>query len=78
MSAAEGTLSNAFDFLHQLMRMKDPQELAQLQCEFVSRQAQVLAEQTKEFGQTLMQGTGELAKTTERTAETIRKLSEAA
>jgi hypothetical protein len=77
MLAAEET-SNTFDFLHKLVRMKDPQELAQLQSEFISRQAQVLADQTKEFGQTLMQGTSELAKTTERTAETIRKLSEAA
>jgi hypothetical protein len=40
MSAAEETLSNTFDFLHKLVRMKDPQELAQLQSEFVSRQAQ--------------------------------------
>jgi hypothetical protein len=78
MSAAEETLSNTFDFLHKLVRMKDPQGLAQLQSEFVSRQAQVLANQTKEFGQTLMQGASEMAKTTERTAETIRKRSEAA
>ena len=78
MLTAEETLSNTFDFLHKLVRMKDPQELAQLQSEFISRQAQVLADQTKEFGQTLMQGTSELAKTTERTAETIRKRSEAA
>ena len=66
MLAAEESLSNTFDFLHKLVRMKDPQELAQLQSEFVSRQAQVLADQTKEFGQTLMQGTSEMAKTTER------------
>jgi len=78
MLAAEETLSNTFDFLHKLVRMKDPQELAQLQSEFVSRQAQVLADQTKEFGQTLMQSASEMAKTTERTAETIRKRSEAA
>jgi hypothetical protein len=38
MSAAEETLSNTFDFLHKLVRMKDPQGLAQLQSEFVSRQ----------------------------------------
>jgi hypothetical protein len=37
MFAAEETLSNTFDFLHKLVRMKDPQELAQLQSEFVSR-----------------------------------------
>ena len=78
MSAAEETLSNTFDFLHKLVRMRDPQELAQLQSEFVSRQAQVLGDQAKEFGQTFMQGASEIAKTTERTAETIRKRSEAA
>jgi hypothetical protein len=78
MLAAEETLSNTFDFLHKLVRMKDPQELAQLQSEFVSRQAQVPADQTKEFRHILMHGTSEMAKTTERTAETIRKLSKAA
>lgn len=78
MLAAEESLSNTFEFLHKLVRMKDPQELAQLQSEFVSRQAQVLGDQAKEFGQTFMQGASEIAKTTERTAETIRKRSEAA
>jgi hypothetical protein len=78
MSAAEETLSNTFDFLHKLVRMRDPQELAQLQSEFVSRQAQVLGDQAKEFGQTVMQGASEITKTTQRTAETIRKRSEAA
>jgi hypothetical protein len=78
MSAAEETLSNTFDFLHKLVRMKDSQELALLQGEFVSRQAQVLADQTKELGQTLMQGASEITKTTERAAETVRKRSEAA
>jgi hypothetical protein len=34
MLAAEEMLSNTFDFLHKLVRMKDPQELAQLQSEF--------------------------------------------
>ena len=78
MLAAEESLSNTFEFLRKLVRMKDPQELAQLQSEFVSRQAQVLGDQAKEFGQTFMQGASEIAKTTERTAETIRKRSEAA
>ena len=40
MLAAEATLSNTFDFLHKLVRTAGiPQELAQLQSEFVSRQA---------------------------------------
>jgi hypothetical protein len=36
---AEETLSNAFDFAHKLVRMKEPQEFAQIQTEFASRQA---------------------------------------
>jgi len=78
MLAAEETLSNTFEFLHKLVRMKDPQELAQLQSEFVSRQAQVLRDQAKEFGQTLMQSVQGASEITKRTAETIRKRSEAA
>ena len=78
MLAAEETLSNTFDFLHKLVRMKDPQQLGQLHNEFVSRQAQVLGDQAKEFGQTLMQGVQGASEITKRTAETIRKRSEAA
>src|SRR5947209_5414696 len=48
---AEETLSNTFDFAQKLVRIREPQELAQLQSEFVSRQAQVLGDQTKELGQ---------------------------
>ena len=77
MLAAE-EMSNTFDFLHKLVRMKDPQQLAQLHNEFVSRQAQVLGDQAKEFGQTLMQGVQGASEITKRTAETIRKRSEAA
>src|SRR5262249_22076501 len=45
MSFAEETLSNAFDFAHKLLRMREPQEFAQIQGEFVSRQAQLLGDQ---------------------------------
>ena len=79
MFLAEETLSNTFDFAQKLVRMKEPQELAQLQSEFVSRQAQVLGDQTKELGQTIMQGATAVAKTTlEGAAESQRKRSEAA
>jgi hypothetical protein len=79
MVAAEEILSNTFDFLHKLSRMKDPHELAQVQSEFVSRQAQVLGDQTKEFGQTIMQGASEITKTTlERSEDRIRNRPEAA
>jgi hypothetical protein len=59
--------------------MKEPQELAQLQSEFVSRQAQVLGDQTKDLGQSIMQGANELAKTPLGGAvEPARRRSEAA
>ena len=79
MTFAEETLSNTFDFAHKLMRMKEPQELAQIQSEFVNRQAQLLGDQTKELGQRIMQGAQEAAKTArEVAAEPTRKRSEAA
>jgi hypothetical protein len=79
MTFAEETLSNTFDFAHKLMRMKEPQELAQIQSELVSRQAQLLGDQTKELGQRIMQGVHEAAKTAREAAvEPARKRSEAA
>jgi hypothetical protein len=79
MMFAEETLSNSFDFAHKLMRMKEPQELAQIQSEFVSRQAQLLGDQTKELGQRIMHGAHEAAKMArEAAAEPTRKRSEAA
>jgi hypothetical protein len=79
MTFAEETLSNTFDFAHKLMHIKEPQELAQIQSEFVSRQAQLLGDQTKELGQRIMQGAHEAAKTVrEAAAEPTRKRSEAA
>src|SRR4029450_7248969 len=61
---AEETLSNTYDFAQKLVRMREPQELAQLQSDFVRRQAQVLGDQTKELGQSMMQGANEVANTT--------------
>jgi len=52
IAAAEQTLSNAFDFAHKVVRIKEPQELIQIQSDFVSRQAQMLGDRTKELGQT--------------------------
>ena len=63
MLFAEETLSNTFDFAHKLVRMREPQEFAQIQTEFVSRQAQVLGDQTKELGERIMQGVDDAAKT---------------
>jgi hypothetical protein len=64
LSAAEATLSNTFDFLHKLTHMKEPHELAHIQSEFVSRQAQIIGDQAKELGHTIVQETREMAKTT--------------
>ena len=72
---AEETLENTFDFAHELVRMKEPQEFPRIQTEFVSRQAQVLAGS----GQRIMQDVNDAAKTTlEEAAESSRRLSEAA
>jgi hypothetical protein len=56
-SLIEKTLSNTFDFGHKLARLSGPQELVELQSEFVSRQSQAIADQTKELGQKLKNGT---------------------
>ena len=79
LSLAEETLANAFDFAHRALHVREPQQLAQLQSEFVSRHAQALGDQAKELGQAMVQGTNELAKSTLREAtETARRHSEAA
>ena len=72
---AEETLENTFDFAHQLVRMKEPQELPRIQTEFVNRQAQVLAGS----GQRTMQDVNDVAKTTlEGAAESSGRRSEGA
>ena len=62
MQFAEETLSNTFDLANRVVRMKEPQELAQIQSDFVSRQTQVLGEQTKELGQRMMEQVQEIEK----------------
>lgn len=56
-SLIETTLSNTFDFGHKLARLREPQELVELQSEFVSRQSQAIVDQTKELGQKIKNGT---------------------
>ena len=64
MSLAEETFLNTFDFAQKVVRAREPQELAQLQNEFVGWQTQVVVDQAKELGQTMMQQANEMAKTT--------------
>ncbi len=60
----EKTLSNTFEFGEKLARAKEPQEFAQCQSEFMARQAQTIADQTKEFGQKMQKAAQEMAHTT--------------
>jgi hypothetical protein len=76
LSLATETLSNSFDFARQAVRVREPQELVQLQSEFVSRQAQAFAEQAKELGQTVAQSTTEAGRTAVHGAEALRKRTE--
>lgn len=83
MSLAEQTFSNTFDFAQKLLRVREPQEFAQLHSDFVSRQARMIGDQTKALGETMMQGVDEVTKTTmksamEGAAEVSRRRSEAA
>jgi hypothetical protein len=80
MQFAEETLSNTFDLANRVVRMKEPQEFAQIQTEFLSRQAQLLGDQTKELGERIMQGVDDAAKTALEGATDVssRRRSEAA
>jgi hypothetical protein len=70
ISLTAKTLSNALDFGQKLTRLKEPQELAELQSEFISRQSQAFADHTKELGQKIRSGTEKMANTA--TAATAR------
>ena len=50
-SLTHKTLSNTMEFSQKLAQAKEPQEFAQCQSEFMARQAQMIADQTKELGQ---------------------------
>jgi hypothetical protein len=78
LDLAEQTFSNAFDFGQKMVHIKDPQELAHVQSEFVSRQTRLLAEQTQHLGQSLTREVGEMASAVPKAVETPRRRSEAA
>jgi hypothetical protein len=75
MSLSEETLSNTFEYGVKLVRLREPQEFAQVQTDYVSRQAQAIADQTKELNQRLIKAAEEMASTV---AESARKQSKAA
>ena len=73
MLLAGETLSNAFDFAQKAVRAREPQELAQLQGEFLARQAHTIADQSKELGQSMVQKATEIAKTTNQAATEVSR-----
>jgi hypothetical protein len=75
MSLSEETISNTFDYGVKMVRLREPREFAQAQSDYVSRQAQAIADQTKELNQRFMKAAEEMASTA---AESARKQSKAA
>jgi hypothetical protein len=74
----EQMLANAMEFGQKLAHAKEPQDVAQCQSEFMSRQAQAIADQTKVFGQKIQQAAQELAKTASgAVAEATRRAEDA-
>jgi hypothetical protein len=69
ISLAEETLSNTFDCGVRLMCLKEPQELAQAQTDFVTRQARALADQTSKLSQCITKGAEALASSLNESAE---------
>lgn len=51
MGFAEQNIATSFDFAQRLVRAKDPQEVMQLQAEFIKAQIQRLTEQARELGE---------------------------
>ena len=81
---AEKALSNSMDFGQKCLRVNEPGELVQLQTEFMSQQAQMFAEQTRELGQQIQSATqasyntlADAARKTEQSIAGKRQRSEA-
>ena len=56
-SYAEANVNAAFDLAQKLVKAKDPQEVFQLQAEFVKAQLNAIQEQTKELGAAIQRST---------------------
>ena len=75
---AQETLSNTFDFAHKLVHARQMSDLLNLQSEFFSRQAQVVAAQSKEVGESTLRGVHEAGRTASQGIETPRRGAQAA
>jgi hypothetical protein len=66
------------DFAHRALKVRQPQDLLQSQTEFVSRQAQVVVENSKMLGETIALGASEMGKFTSQSLGEASRRSEAA
>ena len=60
---AERNVGSAFEFTQRLVQVKDVQDLAKLQIEFIQAQMQALGEQVKDLGETISKAAMDSAKT---------------
>jgi hypothetical protein len=82
-SLTQKTLSNTMEYGEKLAQAKEPQEFAQCQSEYLARQAQTLADQTKEFGQKMQKAaqvfasnaSTAMAEATRRTEQEVQNLT---
>jgi hypothetical protein len=78
ISLATEAFGNTMNFAQQAMRIREPQELFQLQSDFMSQQAQAFAEQSKLLTETMARGANEVGRMTSRNwTEASRKRAEA-
>ena len=79
IALTEETITNTLDLGHKLVRLREPQEIAQFQSEFLSRQTQAVADRTKQLGQACLKGAEELgSRTFATTADSVGTQSKAA
>jgi hypothetical protein len=75
MSLAERAVANTLDCGLKMARLREPQELVQVQTDFLSRQAQAFADQARELNERLVKEAQELTNTF---VEATRRQSKAA
>src|SRR4051794_35375436 len=62
LAFTEATLANSFDFAHKIVRAKGPQDLLQRESEFISKQSQLIADQSNQLGESAIRGAQEVGR----------------
>lgn len=79
LALTEATLANSFDFAHKIVQARGPQDLLQLEGEFISKQAQLIADQSKQLGEGTIRKAQEVGRmTSQRMDETSSRATKAA